>query len=500
MGRTHPVGESVLRFPCGSQWARISLAVFLSFAATTISAPAQIFNTVVNFDGSNGKFPLGGMVQAVNGNLYGTTSEGGAANDGTVFEITPSGTLTAVYSFCSQPNCTDGIDPYAGLVQATNGKLYGTTAFGGTNCVSDDGCGTIFVITLSGTLTALYSFCSQTNCSDGKYPYAGLVQAANGDLYGTTSGGGADAAGTVFEVTPAGMLITLYDFCSQANCTDGAYPYTGLVQATNGNLYGTTSGGGTNGYGTVFQITPAGMLTTLYSFCVDGYPCADGQNPSSLVQALNGNFYGTTYEGGILGFGTVFEISPNGTLTTLYNFCSQPACADGDFPEAPLIQATDENFYGTTSTAGGNDDGGTIFGMVAAGKLATLHSFCSLPSCPDGRAPQAALLQDTNGKFYGTTSGGGANGDGTVFSMSVGLGPFVRLLPTAAEVGATVGILGNDLTGASGVTFNGTPAQFSVHSPTLILAHVPNGTTTGYVTVTTPNGVLKSNVPFSVIQ
>src|ERR1022692_651545 len=208
-------------------------------------------------------------------------------------------TLTTIHRFCSQSGCPDGAGPYAGLVQAANGGLYGTTLVGGTNSA-----GTIFKITPGGTLTTLYSFCPQTNCTDGATPGAGLVQAANGDLYGTTYFGGTNG-GTVFKITPGGTLTTLYNFCSQTNCTDGTGPLAGLVQAANGDLYGTTYFGGTNG-GTVFKITPGGTLTTLYSFCSQGvYPgCTDGLNPDAgLVQAANGDFYGTTSSGGANGGG-----------------------------------------------------------------------------------------------------------------------------------------------------------------------------------------------------
>src|ERR1017187_5485119 len=178
-------------------------------------------------------------------------------------------TLTTIHRFCSQSGCPDGAGPYAGLVQAANGGLYGTTLVGGTNSA-----GTIFKITPGGTLTTLYSFCPQTNCTDGAEPEAGLFQAANGDLYGTTYFGGTNAQGTVFKITQGGTLTTLYSFCSQTNCTDGATPGAGLVQAANGDLYGTTS----NGYDTVFKITPGGTLTTLYSFCSQTN-CTDGAEP-----------------------------------------------------------------------------------------------------------------------------------------------------------------------------------------------------------------------------
>jgi uncharacterized repeat protein (TIGR03803 family) len=268
------------------------------------------------------------------------------------------------------------------------------------------------------------------------------------NFYGTTVAGGAHNDGTVFEITAAGKLRTLYSFCSQTNCTDGDQPFAGLVQGGNGNFYGTTELGGDvtdcvpYGCGTVFKITPSGTLITLHSFVGTdgGYPQA------GVVKATDGNVYGTTTLGGANGYGTIFELTKAGTLTTLYSFCSQTGCTDG------------ENLYGN------------------------------------------GLVQATNGNFYGTTYGGGANGDGTVFSLSVGLGPFVETLPGAGKVGSEVRILGNKLTGATSVTFNGAPAQFTVKTPTLILTHVPTGATTGTVQVTLPGGTLSSNMPFHVIQ
>jgi uncharacterized repeat protein (TIGR03803 family) len=417
-------------------WGKRAYGVLLLCVATAIASPAQTFKTLHSFDGTDGCCTHAGLVQATNGNLYGTTDApskaGSGATRGTVFEITPSGSLTTLYDFCSQSGCTDGSLPYAGLVQATNGNLYGTTSSGGAN-----GYGTVFKISPSGTLTTLYSFCSTSGCTDGESPYAGLVQATNGNLYGTTSYGGANNLGTVFRITPSGNLTTLHSFDGN---TDGSYPYAGLVQATNGNLYGTT------------------------------------------------NSYGAH------GDGTVFKISLSGTLTTLYSFCSKSGCTDGESPYGGLVQATDGNFYGTTSSGGANVYYGTVFKITPSGTLTTLHSFDS----SDGANPYAGLVQATNGNFYGTTSSGGANYDGTVFSLSVRLGPFVETLPTSGKVGAAVKILGTNLTGATSVSFNGTAATFKVVSSSEITTTVPVGATSGFVKVTTPTKTLKSNVAFRV--
>ena len=401
-------------------------------ATTAIALPGQTFSTLFTFNGASGDQPRGALLQAADGNLYGTTY-----TRGTVYRITPNGTLTTLYLFCSQPNCVDGAYPAAGLVQDTDGDFYGTTMFGGAQSTpaKASGYGTIFKITPGGTFTTLYSFCSQAECADGFYPAARLVQAADGDFYGTTADGFSAngfyrGGGTIFKITPSGTLTTLYKFCPQTyptNCPDGTHP-SELAPASDGDLYGTTSE-------TVFEITPAGALATLYRFCSQAN-CADGNGSSSaLFQAANGAFYGTTPGGGANdspypgGAGTIFKITPDGTLTTLYSFCSQISptgyCADGAFPQTGLVQGTDGNFYGTTQAGGVNGDG-TLFKMSPDGALTMLYSFCSLPSCSSGTLNPTGLVQDTSGDFYGTTWNN-EDGDlnyGTVFRLSVGLGPF----------------------------------------------------------------------------
>jgi uncharacterized repeat protein (TIGR03803 family) len=449
------------------------------------------FTTLHSFNGTDGRLSFAGLVQATNGSLYGTTYYGGAKNSGEVFEITPSGTLATVHSFCSQSDCIDGEYTYATPIQGTDGNFYGTTYLGGSKEL-----GTIFKITPSGRATTLHTF----GGPDGSQPLAGLVQATNGDFYGTTYIGGSEGKGEVFKITPNGALTTLHSFCSQSGCADGANPFAGLVLGVDGNLYGTTFGGGTaKGFGTVFKITPSGALTTLHSFCTKS-ACPDGRFPQTgLVQATNGNLYGTTISGGAYGNGTIFKITTSGTLTTLYNVCSQSGCPDGNYLIAGLIQATDGNLYGIMDVGGANGSG-TIFKISLSGTLTTLYNFCSQAGCPDGQYPGGGLVQATDGNLYGTTDDGGANGDGTVFSLSVGLEPFVETEPTAAKVGAPVKILGTNLTGATSVNFNGEAATFTVVSPSEITTTVPPGATTGNLQVVTPRGTLSSNVSFRVSQ
>jgi len=451
------------------------------------------------------KCPTRGWSRAPTETSTGQPTRGGPTGDGSIFRITPSGILTTLYSFCSQGfPCTDGENPSAGLVRTECGDFYGTTFYGGANAFAGPaGGGTIFKITPRGALTTLYTFCSQSGCADGANPYAGLVQAADGNFYGTTSGGGANGNyGTIFKITPSGTLTTIYSFCSQIGCADGENP-NGLVQAYDGDFYGTTAAGGSGGWGTVFRIAPNGTLTTLHSFCSQS-GCPDGAYPfAGLVQATNGDFYGTAWQGGARGRGMIFKITPGGTLTTLYSFCSQSGCADGANSEAALIQATNGDFYGTTQK-GGADHAGTIFEITPGGTLTTHYSFCSQNRCTDGEFPGAGLIQAANGDFYGTTqSGGELAGYGTVFRLCLGLAPFVETQPASGRAGAVVKTLGTDLTGASSVTFGGVPAVFGV-SPsfeaiTEIAAIVPAGARSGKVQVVTPGGTLSSGVPFRVL-
>jgi uncharacterized repeat protein (TIGR03803 family) len=365
--------------------------------------------------------------------------------------------------------------------------------------------GTAFKISLAGTLTTLHDFGSPSG--DGAGPAAALVQATDWSFYGTTRFGGSNCSGAIFRITPKGKLTTLYSFCSQRSCAAGYDPVAGLALGTDGNLYGTTSQGGANGYGAVFKITPSGTLTTLHTFT--GYP-TDGAWPfGNLIQATDGNFYGTTYFGGayddcesvIGGCGTVFKMSPEGTLTTLYSFCAMSQCDDGNFPYAGLVQAADGNFYGTAFYGGSMSDG-TVFKITPAGILTVLHAFDG----SDGAQP-SIIIQGINGSFYGITTEYGSPtsctnpfyGCGTVFGLSVGLAQFVRTLPTFGEVAQHVIILGTDLEGATSVTFNGAAATFTIRSASAIETNVPVGATTGPVQVVSPSRTLTSNVSFQVL-
>ena len=463
--------------------------ILCAFSASVLSA--ETITVLHSFDnGTDGSYPWGALVQGTNGDFYGTASGGGANSQGVVFKITAAGVFSTVYSFCSQGGtaCTDGEQPRMGLILDSNGYLYGTTLFGGAN-----NRGTVYKLSPSGKLTTLYSFCNLESCADGWAPYGLLLQASNGDLYGTTSSAGKYNAGTIFDITTAGVLTTLHSFCATSGCPDGEDPYAGLIQAGNGDFYGTTSEEGANGSGgTVFKLI-GDAVTTLYSFCSQGgSDCTDGSDPNGgLVIGPNGDFYGVTEAGGLYSNeGAVFEITPGGALTTLYSFCGGDDCTGGQIPRGGLILGSDGNFYGTTS--GGY---GTIYKITPSGALTTLAAFDNT----NGSGPYDAPVQGTNGVFYGTTNGGGPHGYGVIWSLSTGLAPFVKTLPSSGKVGASVEILGSDLTGATSVSFNGTAAVFKVASASEITTKVPSGATTGNVTVVTPSGALTSRAAFDVV-
>jgi len=474
--------------------SKMACIVSVFCAATAILSPAQTkFTSLLSFNGNNGANPhFVTLVQGQDGQLYGTTTVS-TGSGGTVFKVTTGGTLTTLYTFCvgGEP-CLDGAQPNAGLVLNANG-FYGTTMNGGI-----DSDGTVFTINpSSGELTTLHDFAG----TDGANPMVTLTASTNGaTLYGTTSiGGGIMNDGTVFQISSAGAFSSLHSFVG----TDGEYPNVSLVAASNGNLYGATLEGGSfdgSGTGTFYQMTPAGVVTPLHTF----EPAQVAGSSGAVIQGKNGNFYGTDIGGGN-GAGTIYEVTPAGEVTVLYTFCSLTDCKDGSTPYGAMIIGSDGNFYGTTYAGGTNTTEcnagcGTLFKITPAGALTTIYNFCSKANCADGSQPEGGLLQDTNGTFYGTTYSGGTNGLGTIYSLSVSTAqtPFVQPLQKAANTGAKVTIVGNNLTGATKVLFNGIAAAFTVISSTEITAIVPASATTGTITVVTPSGTLKTIVIFYV--
>jgi uncharacterized repeat protein (TIGR03803 family) len=446
----------------------------LSLAAIGISAAdAQTYSDIYDFNNSLvGVANPGILAQGRDGNLYGTTTGGGTGGVGGVFKITPTGTFSVIYNF----DVTHGANPQSGLTLGTDGNFYGTTYVGGN--FND---GTVFKITPGGVLTTLHTFSS----TDGANPYAPPIQGTDASYYGTTANGGASNSGTVYKITSSGTFTMLYQF----DGTHGSSPLAPLVQATDGSFYGTASAGGNLGNnGTLFKITVAGAFTVLHNFDSNfGYTPQD-----PLVQGSDGNFYGTTLHGGTTNGGLVFKLSPTKVFSVLHSFDTTTS-ADGNTPSAGLVQATDGNFYGVT-TGGGTQGQGVLYKISSTGSYSVLYNFAAAT----GYGPETTLRQHTNGKLYGEATFGGANSEGALFAFDVGLTPFISLLPTSGKVGKSVGILGGGFTGTTGVKFGGTSATFSVVSDTYISASVPAGATTGFVTVVTPAATLTSNQKFRV--
>ncbi len=335
------------------------------------------------------------LVRDPKGNLYGGSVYGGAAGGGIIFEVTPTGTETVLYTFTGGD---DGANPSADLLRDPKGNLYGTTYSGGSN-----GCGTVFELTPTGTKKILYNFACGV---DGANPYTGLVRDPQGNLYGAMGSGGDSGYGTVYKVIPTGTKTVLYNFTGGADPAPGSQD--ALVRDPQGNLYGTTQSGGAYGGGTVFKVTPTGTNTVLYSFtggADGGYPIA------GLIRDPKGSLYGTTLVGGASGYGTVFEVSSTGTETVLYSFTGDGA--DGIYPNAGLIRDPQGNLYGTT-VYGGTYGHGTVFKVTRTGTETVLHSFTG---GTDGSDPIAGLVRDPQGNLYGVTSSGGDYGYGTVYKL-----------------------------------------------------------------------------------
>ena len=393
-------GSPVSALPCFSFTATSNETLVANFAANSL--PTGSLTNLWSFtNGPDGANPQAGLIQGSDSNFYGTTygTGSGPSANGTVFRISPSGSLTNLWEFTGG---NDGANPSSGLVQGSDSKFYGTTAWGGAN-----GLGTVFRISPSGSLTNLWEF---TGGNDGASPQSGLVQGSDSNFYGTASYGGASGNGTVFRINPGGSLSNLWSFTGG---NDGANPMAGLLQGGDGNFYGTTygSGSGPSPNGTVFRISPSGSLTNLWSFTGGN----DGSYPwAALVQGSDSNFYGTASYGGAYGAGIVFRISAGGSLTNLWSFTGG---TDGATPQAGLVLGSDSNFYGTTSS-GGASGSGTIFRISPSGNLTNLWSFTD---CADGANPMAGLVQGSDSNLYGTTygSGNGPSSYGTVFKLSV---------------------------------------------------------------------------------
>ena len=399
------------------------LCSMIAFFAISIPSHSQTYKVLHSFSGGvDGGSPfLAALVRDSKGNLYGTTTRGGAHGYGTVFRLDVRGNETVLHSFSGG---FDGAAPEAGLVRDRAGNLYGTTGLGGSPCFEGrGGCGVVFEITHSGEYVILHSFLGVIGGGDGAVPYAKLLLDAHGNLYGTTVGGGIntpqcqEGAGTIFELTPNQegnwTEILLYSFpCTAA---DGMFPYGPLVEGPSGTLFGTSAGGGTcsgaglDDCGTVFKIAPGPdewTHTVVHGFAggSDGASVRGG-----LIRDADGNLYGTTQLGGAFGFGTIFRIDASGNKTILYSF----AGADGANPVSGLIRDKYGSLWGTTSR-GGNSQMGTVFKLDGTGHLTVLHNF---GGGNDGAYPYGPL-QRSGATLFGTTTAGGVFNQGTVFRLT----------------------------------------------------------------------------------
>jgi uncharacterized repeat protein (TIGR03803 family) len=398
-------------------------SAFAALNVIPVSAPGTVLATLHSFLGGADGYKPGPLTLGSDGNIYGTTEFGGTSHAGSVFMVTASGLVTNVASF----DGTAGFGPLGGVVQGPDGNFYGTTQFGGTN-----DSGNVFVMTpartnfvlnpngtfglsISSTLNNLYSF---TGGSDGNTPVAPLIRGADGNLYGTTENGGDFAAGNVFKISTNGTITNVYSF---TNGVDGGFPTNALMQGVDGNFYGVTQSGGTNSFGGVFRLTPAGTFSTVYSFTGG----ADGKFPNGPpVQGLDGSLYGTTRHNkfrGIEFYGVVFKVTTNGVFNMLYMLNS----GDGHYPAAGVIQGSDGIFYGTAEFGGTDNNNGTVFYTTSAGTTATLVNFDGFD---DGANPETPLLLGADGNFYGTTSTGGQFGKGTIFRLNVPMRPSLVLV------------------------------------------------------------------------
>ena len=460
--------------------AFVAAMVVLTLAVAALPAQAQTYKILDNFltGGPGPEWPGGPLTQGRNGDLYGYSYLGGANNTGSIWKTTTSGKVSVVLSFAAGT----GNDCQNGMTLGTDGNLYGTAL---TNCA---GAGYVFKLTPGGTLTVLHTF---TGTPDGYGPGL-LTQYTDGNFYGVTGKGGANNYGTVFKITPAGTLTILYSF-PQTN----PFPTYGLTVGNDGKFYGTTGSPGSEGgyVGSVFNVTPAGVLTVLHTFASD----PDGASPESgVILGKDGNFYGTTEFGGIFdgysGYGTIFKITPSGKETILYSFSSTDYAAH---PTTPLIQATDGNFYGTISGCAEFGCGGVndLFKIKPSGTLTVLEKFTG----SNGSYPYWPLTQDTNGILYGLAQQGGTVNGGVLFSENISAKPFINLESTSGKVGSKIGILGQGFSKSSVVKFGGVKAtSFALTGTTYISATVPAGAVDGKVTVTTGTTTLTSLQTFTV--
>jgi uncharacterized repeat protein (TIGR03803 family) len=430
------------------------------------------YTVLYNATGAPNPGFLTGVLQGRDGNFYGGSYQGGTNSLGTIYKITPAGVPTVIYNLTAadgNPQCNPSV-----AILGSDGNFYGTCSYNSN--------GYIFKVTPGGVFTHLHDFTG----TDGKEPFL-TFQGSDGNLYGGCQSGGSGGTGTILKISTTGTLTTIYSFASGAPY----YEPAGLVQSSNGNFYGVAyTGSGTQGG--VFKLTAGGVFTPLHDF-VGG--ASDGASPSGFALGTDGNFYGVTQYGGVNNQGTVYKFTPGGMFTLLHSF--NVNTDGGEYPGAPLTQASDGNFYGTAVNC--NTFGCTfpenIFKITPAGGYTSLAAF----DTTNGAYPFAGVVQDTDGIFYGVTDQGGTSGQGVFYSLDNSLNAYAALVNTSAKIGKTAGILGQGFSNASVVKFGGVQATtVTRQGSTFLSATVPAGALTGKVTVTTGATTLTSIQKFRV--
>jgi uncharacterized repeat protein (TIGR03803 family) len=467
--------------------------------------PAGKMNTLYSFMNKNdGCFPYGGLTLGTDGSFYGTTSAGGSTGFGTVFKITSSGKFVLLHTFNGN---TEGDPADVPPIQGLDGNFYGTTSDGGGEVF-----GTVYKMTPAGKLTVIYTFPGPSKLG---YPM-GLTLGTDGNFYGTALGGGTTRYGGVFKITPHGKLTELYPF---HGTPDGQTPKGAIIQATDGNFYGTTEGGGANGYGSIYKMTPAGALTIIHSFNeTDGL----GLHPlAGLVQATDGKFYGAAANN--TSSGVIFQITSSGTYTVLVSLTNVAGKYPGANPQVSLFQHTNGTLYGDTY-GGGSQIKGVVYslgmglgpfvsfvGPLFEGKVGntieilgqgftgttkvSFHGVSATFSVVSDTYLTAVVPADATTGSVTVNAPGGKLTSNRIFRVTPAI---LSFSPPSGPVGTQVKISGTSFTGAKKVTFGGVKATFSVDSDTQITATVPTGAKTGKIQVTTPGGTATSATDFTV--
>jgi uncharacterized repeat protein (TIGR03803 family) len=468
--------------------AIICAALAIAVVLLPPAVQAQTVTTIYNFVGSdNSVDPLGVIAQGRDGDYYGVTA---GAGRGTIYKISTSGTFTLLHTFAS-----DGSEGQScnGLVLGSDGNFYGTCEQGGNNSNST---GTLFKVTPTGTLTVLHFFDGTfSGTVDGCYPLGVPVQASDGNFYGTAFECGVNDAGLIYKITPAGIFTVVHAFAFGSG--DGNQPKGALIQGSDGNLWGTTSSGGANNGGAVFKSSLTGTESLVFSFSACGTGTTGCAPAAGLVQGNDGNFYGTAEQGGASNEGVIFKVTPGGTYTLLHSF--NITTDNGADPQLPLTLGTDSNFYGVaTDCFAGGCNPADLFRITSKGVFTDVFNFPDLGGNNNSN-PFSPLLLSTDGTFYSTTEIGGTSGAGSFFSLVDGQNAFIALQETIGKVGSQIGILGQGFSSSSVVKFNGTAAtKVTLTGTTFLTATVPAGATNGFVTVTTGTTTLTSRQKFTV--